>query len=123
MTIYFFVTIKNGGKFAVAEDNLAAHEAMRFCASDLFPAIQQSIVDQGGAEFLSELLVINSFDFAILTNLSRHRPGVDVLAGCLRFLDNRWRCFVGYGIGKISHGGEKRYENGDQSVIESEYVF
>lgn len=77
---YLFIAVQNPRHLTVAEEDLAAHEAMGLVARDLLEAFQQRIVNLAGAKLVDELTVVNRLDLAVLADLARDGPGVDVLS-------------------------------------------
>lgn len=103
--MYLLITVENSIQISVAEDNLAAHKTVRFRPRDLLPAGQQGIVDEGGAELGSELLVVDSLDLSVFTNFTGHGPRVDILPMGLGSTVCRWCLWllIGRRVCDLSH--------------------
>lgn len=52
---------------------------MRLLARDTLKPLKQGIVNELGPELVNQLVVVNRLHLAVLANLARHAPGVDIL--------------------------------------------
>ena len=75
----FLVPVEDQLEVAVREDDAPAEEAVRLVARDALEPLEQGVVDELGAELLYELVVVDGLDHAVLADLARDAPRVDVL--------------------------------------------
>lgn len=81
---YLLITVQDSRHLAVAEKDLAAHKTMWLVAGDLLKPLEQRIVNLTRTKLFNQLAIVDCLELAVLANLTRDGPRVDILTLGLR---------------------------------------
>lgn len=77
--LILLVLVQDKLKIAMRKDDLPPQKTMRLLARDTLKPLKQGIVNELGPELVNQLVVVDRFHLAVLANLARHAPGIDIL--------------------------------------------